>query len=184
MRGAAATLTPEDPLDPGEPVISRTFPRKELVALSRRLSEIEGFRPALAIVGQWLAIAAVIAGAAYVDAWPVWLLAGVLIATRQHALLVLMHEAAHFHMFRSRVASDVVADLFCAFPMNITTAGYRYQHLQHHKHTNTPDDPYWVNSEVDPATWRFPRSRLGALRVYLFDLFGVHTVRHLKIIQP
>jgi fatty acid desaturase len=173
-----------NPSRPEEGVVSRAYPRAEFLDWGRRLSDIQSVRPPADILSQWLLIAAVVALAAHVDSWPVWAVAVIVIATRQHALLVLMHEAAHCHLFKSRVLNDWVSDLFCAFPMNITTTGYRHGHMQHHSGTNTPRDPYWVIADEDPATWAFPRSRLGALRVYLFDVLGIHAPRHLKIIWP
>jgi fatty acid desaturase len=118
-----------------------------------------------------------------VDTWWAWVLAAVVISTRQHALLSLVHEAAHYHLFKNRALNDAVADLLCAYPTNISTEGYRKEHAEHHRHVNTPEDPYWRTAQRDSA-WIFPRTRWGAVKVLLGDLFGVFTASHLKIVVP
>ncbi|MCG8419169.1 MAG: fatty acid desaturase family protein [Proteobacteria bacterium] len=129
-------------------------------------------------------IAAAVAFAVYFPSFWAWLGAAVVIATRQHALLILMHEASHRHLFTSRPWSELVSDILCAFPMNITTLGYKHEHLAHHRHTNTPNDPYWVIARNDPATWQFPKSWPGTVRVLVGDCIALHIPRHLAVVWP
>lgn len=154
------------------------------VAAPRTLARIDNLRMAWAIGRQWIVIAAACALAFAVQHWAAWVIAGAVIVTRQMSLLVLMHEAAHHHMFSSRRWSELISDLFCAFPMHITTAGFRQEHLQHHRTTNTPDDPYWMNAQRDPDTWHFPRSPRTVLRIFACDLLGLHLPRWFRIAAP
>lgn len=104
----------------------------------------------------------------------VYATAVVLIAARQHALLVLMHEGAHRTVSRNRALNDTLSDLLCGAPMLISTRSYREAHLQHHQHLNSPADPDWVRKVDDPAQrdqWLFPAQKplwqlLGALYVH------------------
>jgi fatty acid desaturase len=116
---------------------------------------------ALAIgTGHWLAYAAAI----------------VVIATRQHALGIQMHDGTHYRCLRSRRLNDVVSDLFCALPVGMLTSRYRYEHLQHHRSLNTDDDPYWVDFQRDD-TWHWPKPPAAAAWVFARDLLGLNSQR-------
>ena len=74
---------------------------------------------ALAIAGGWLAIAGafVLAGV-----WPhplTFALAVVILGGRQLALAVMMHEAAHGTLFRTRWCNEQLADWLCGRPVPI-----------------------------------------------------------------
>lgn len=85
--------------------------------------------------------------------------AGIVIASRQHALLVLMHDATHFLASDDHELNDLLGELFTAAPMLVSLQTYRKDHLAHHQHTNTGDDPDWVRKLGQPkeaAYWKFP----------------------------
>src|SRR5258707_228012 len=98
----------------------------------RVFSHVTNWRAAAAIFRQWGFIAVTIAAAVYCHHWAVYALAMVVIASRQHTLVVIMHDATHYRLFTNRTANDLVSDLFCAFPVGISTLGYRLEHLPHH----------------------------------------------------
>jgi fatty acid desaturase len=162
---------------------ARQVDRKALAELTRELSKVSNVAALWAIARQWIGIAAALAFVVSVDRWWAWPIAGIFIATRQHALLALMHDASHYHLLSNRKLNDIISDLFCAFPTNITTAGYRYQHGEHHRHTNTEQDPYWVIMQAQPA-WHFPRTPLRAAAVFLGDGLGLYIADHAKAIGP
>lgn len=146
----------------------------------RVLSQVNNWRAAVAIARQWIIIAATIAAAIYLHHWAGYLLAIVIIASRQHTLVVLMHDATHYRLFSNRLANDLVSDLFCAFPQGITTLGYRLEHLPHHGGLNTEDDPYYRMFQ-DDEVWQFPKSRAAAWRVFLADLFIWNLPRNISM---
>ncbi len=127
-----------------------------------------------AIAGNWLAIAACIAGLCafpwYLD--PVFL---ILIAARQHALLILMHDASHFLFCRSKPLNDLISDVFCGFPFGVTTRTYRDNHIRHHEHLNTGADPDLVRT-VGPAShfeeWLFPMPYYRLFSFFVKDVLG------------
>jgi fatty acid desaturase len=94
-----------------------------------------------------------------------------------------MHEAAHYHFLSNRKVGDVVADLLCAFPLNMTTAGYRHQHMEHHRYVNTELDPYRAVMLPDPS-WHFPRTPLRAASVFMGDVLGLYALNHVKVVLP
>lgn len=109
-----------------------------------------------------LAIATVILGSASLTGaafMGVLVAAMVVIASRQHALLVLMHDATHFLASANHDLNDWLGELFTAAPMLVSLKTYRKDHLAHHQHTNTNDDPDWVRKLGQPeeaAYWTFP----------------------------
>lgn len=170
-------------VDEADVQFARRVDRKALAAITREMSQVNNARALWALACQWLVIAASFAFVVGVDRWWAWPIAALLIASRQHALLALMHEAAHYHFLSSRPVGDVVSDLLCAFPLNMTTVGYRHEHMLHHRYVNTPRDPYWANQQVD-TSWHFPRTPLRATLVFLGDALGLYAPNHLKVVLP
>ena len=153
--------------------------RSAVAADVRRLSRLSGHRSVLAIAREWGLIAATVAGVLALQHPLAWVLGIVVIATRQHALLILMHEGAHRRLFSHRGTNDAVSDLLLAFPLNVSTSRYRRLHGQHHRHTNHAGDPDRQTIAGDDQ-WHFPRSRASALGVALRDLTGLNLPRTLK----
>lgn len=122
------------------------------IAELRELSRRRPGRAALAIARQWAVILAAAAGAVYWDRWYGYPLAIVVIATRQHALAVLMHDGAHRLLFADRRVNDLVSDLLLAFPLFISTTLYRRHHLEHHRYLNTDRDPDYDPTAIDNTT--------------------------------
>jgi fatty acid desaturase len=154
-----------------------------LVADVKSLSKLSDSRAASAIALEWLMIGATIGAAIYFDAWWSYLPAIVIVAARQHALGIIMHDATHYRLFSSRRVNDLVSDWFCAFPTGLSTLGYREDHLEHHLATNTDGDPYYVLMENNTAL-QWPKTKLAAVRHLLAETFGWHTLQNMKISHP
>ena len=60
-------------------------------------------------------------------------------------LLQLAHEGSHGLLSRSRRANQILASVFCAYPIGVFFDGYKAAHIQHHA---------WTNTEMDPASDR------------------------------
>mgnify|MGYP000256496513 CR=1 FL=1 len=58
-----------------------------------------------------------------------------------NGLLNLMHEAAHFHVFRPRWANDVLGRWVLGPLVLADFDGYRQRHWDHHRRLGEPDDP-------------------------------------------
>ncbi|MGE3809302.1 MAG: hypothetical protein AB7K24_31950, partial [Gemmataceae bacterium] len=84
-----------------QPVTSRNADAlllRDLAPRIRELSRLQVWRGPCAIAADWSIIVA-----CFVLAWQAahplaWIGAGLIVATRQHALLTLMHEAAHWRL--------------------------------------------------------------------------------------
>lgn len=111
----------------------------------------------------------VFASFALVAVWPnllTVLVALFVIGARQLGLAVLMHEASHRTLFRSRRLNDWVGQWLCAYPVWSDLTAYRPYHLQHHAHTGQPEDP-------DLGLVRpFPITRQSLRRKVFRDLSG------------
>jgi fatty acid desaturase len=153
--------------------------RSSVAADVRRLSRISAGRSVAAIAREWCIIAITVAGVLALQHPLAWVLGVVVIATRQHALLILMHEGAHRRLLPHRGANDAVSDLLLALPLNVSTSRYRRLHGKHHRHTNHQGDPDRETIDGDDQ-WQFPRSRTSALGVVLRDLTGINLLRILR----
>jgi len=121
----------------------------------------------------WALIALAIAAGVYLDSVAANVAIICFIATRQNVLGLLTHEQVHRNGMRSRTG-DVVANLFCAFPILISLEGYRRIHLTHHRKYFTDADPDYRRKQG--REWTFPQS-VRAFAVTLFcDLIGLSLI--------
>jgi fatty acid desaturase len=111
--------------------------REEIRALIAP-SDAAGFA---AVLTSWGIIAAAFAALALFPSPVVFVLAVVILGGRQLALAILMHDASHGSLFRTRWLNEVFADWACARPVWNDVARYRRHHLAHHAHTGTDQDP-------------------------------------------
>ena len=109
--------------------------------------------PTLGLFAGSLTVWAVAVWAVFVGALEMaW---GTLAATvAMHGLFTVMHDASHYSLSRHRWVNEVVGSL-CGSAFLRAFVGFRYIHLQHHKHTNDParDPDTW--SGTGP-TWQLP----------------------------
>ncbi len=129
---------------------------------------------------EWSCIVALVVAAASVSHPAFSAACMLLIATRQHALLTLMHEYAH-HQFSRRRAwlNDLIGDVFTALPFFITVHGFRRNHLAHHRHVATGQDPNWVAS-LKKSKFHFPKTRRQFAIEVLKHGLGRYTLADLK----
>src|SRR3954469_16714912 len=131
-----------------------------------RLTSRSSLRGILLVAHAW---ATVIAAVGLVTLWPnplTWLVAVMVVGTRQLGLAILMHEAAHGGLHASKAINEWVGQWLCAVPVGADLASYRSYHLQHHKFTQQPEDPDLSLSAP------FPISRESYHRKAIRDLTG------------
>ncbi len=108
--------------------------------------------------------------------WPnpvTFMLAVLIIGSRQLGLAILMHEAAHNALFKSRGLNDFFGEWLCGRPILAELAAYRHYHLTHHRFTQTDKDPDLVLSS------KFPTTRASLKRKFTRDLTGQTGVKQL-----
>ena len=147
------------------------------IGVLRSLGQIRGGLVARAIAFNWAVIVASLVGAIWVNHPAVYVAAGLLVGNRQYALLLLVHECAHY-LFRRRntegralpwATNDLIGNVFCAWPVGISVQRYRDLHFQHHKHLGTERDP-----DHEYYCERVTRARL--VRLVCNGLLGVRAL--------
>lgn len=132
----------------------------------RRLSTRSDSMGAYLVLHAW----ALIIGAMALFVWlpnPItFLVAVMVIGGRQLGLAILMHDAAHGLLFRTRRLNEFAGQWLCAFPVGTDLHLYRPYHLKHHRHTQQEDDPDLVLSAP------FPISRASLKRKIWRDITG------------
>ncbi|HEY3076764.1 MAG TPA: fatty acid desaturase family protein [Burkholderiales bacterium] len=141
----------------------RALPKALIQELTRR----SAWRATAAVLEDFAVLAAAIAlGIAY---WPnplVLVPAVLIIGTRQHALFVIAHDAAHYLLYEPRWLNDLVGRL-CAMLQGLSMCTYRVIHRLHHNN---------LYGALDPDTalhGGYPRGRMYLIRKLLRDLSGL-----------
>lgn len=143
--------------------------KRRYAGSARELSRLQPWKSYCALIGDWGVIISAICLAEWLENSASYLFAMLVIAGRQHALLVLSHEGAHYRLSRSQRLNNLISDTFAAFPIFFDTKMYRENHWQHHQHTNSEKDPDWVR-KIPEKQWQFPMAKsylLGFLPVYV-----------------
>ena len=127
--------------------------------------------------GAWLTfhVWAVIIGAGAVFViWPsVWtfIFAFTIIGSRQHGMSVLMHDAAHGVLFKTKALNEFVGEYLLAAPYGGDMQTYRKYHLKHHRYAQSENDPDL------PLAAKYPLSRASMTRKLLRDISGMTFLR-------
>jgi fatty acid desaturase len=141
-------------------------------ATIRQLSQLQPARSTAHIAMEWFLI-----GSAASACWFFWnpalyLITVAFIGARQHALIVLAHDAAHYRLFRHRGINDWVGEIFLAWPFVLfTMQAYRRNHFPHHRYINTDRDPDWIRKQT--PEWKFPKRAIDLAGLLLLDAIGV-----------
>ncbi len=137
---------------------------KELV---QRLTRRSAWRATAAILEDLAVIAVAVAAA--LAFWPnpfLIFLSVIIIGTRQHALFVIAHDAAHYLLYENRKLNDF-AGRACATVQGLSMCTYRVIHRLHHNN---------LYGELDPDTalhGGYPRGRSYLIKKLLKDLSGL-----------
>src|SRR5882672_8583703 len=136
---------------------------KELI---QRFTQRSAWRATLAIAEDFLILGLSIFIA--LTWWPnplVVALCVLVIGTRQHALFVIAHDAAHYLLYENRKLNDLVGRL-CATVQGLSMCTYRVIHRLHHNN---------LYGELDPDTalhGGYPRGKAYLIKKLLKDLSG------------
>jgi fatty acid desaturase len=152
---------------------ARTVPERLPAATVKALSQLEPARAVAATAAQWAGIAAAIALCTHFWNPALYVLAVSFIGSRQHALLILGHDASHYRTLNVRWQNDLFSNLFMMWPTFASVEGFRKFHGTHHQYTNLSNDGnrhIWYThdaaGELAPD-WQFPKTRLGLALVLL-----------------
>src|SRR5690349_2051240 len=149
---------------------TKDFTREEMAAVRAR-SDVTGL---LCVAHAWLVIGAAMAVYAI---WPnplTFVVAVIIIGGRQLGLAILMHDAAHGVLMRTRRLNEWVGQWLCAYPVLGNMITYRHYHLMHHRRTQQPDDPDIGLSAP------FPITRTSFKRKMIRDITGQTGIKQRK----
>lgn len=154
--------------------VTELFSREEI----RQLTERSDWHGGWAVASTWAVIGGTFAGVAvswqYLPWWGKLLMCAaalVILAGRQLALAILMHDAAHSSLFKTRWFNDYLVDWLCAKPIWNDLHKYRPYHVRHHAKTSTPDDP-----DLSLVAG-FPTTRASLARKFMRDISGMTGVK-------
>jgi fatty acid desaturase len=140
----------------------KALPKELVLELTRR----SAWRATLAVLEDVVVIAVLVFTALHF--WPdPWVVAPcvVLIGTRQHALFIIAHDAAHYLLFEDRALNDLVGRA-AATVQGLSMRTYRVIHRLHHNN---------LYGELDPDTalhGGYPRGKAYLVKKLLKDLAG------------
>src|SRR5262249_37755564 len=146
---------------------SRIIPERLPPATIKELSVLDPAKAIGATTEEWVAIAAAIAVCSFFWHPALYVAAVVVIGSRQHALLILGHDASHYRYLPTRWPSELFANLYLMWPTFASVEGFRKFHSTHHQYTNLPEDGnrhIWYThdaaGELEPG-WVFPKTWMG-----------------------
>jgi fatty acid desaturase len=152
---------------------SRTIPERLAPAQVKELSVLQPGRALLATAEEWAGIAAAIALCVYFWHPLLYVVAVMFIGARQHALLILGHDASHYRYLKTRWQNDLFGNLFLMWPTFASVEAFRKFHGTHHQYTGLPNDgnrQLWhtpnAEGELEPE-WEFPKTRAGLVLMVL-----------------
>ena len=128
------------------------------------------------IAREYLGLAATLAACAWAyHAWstgglatagfiPLAILGVFAVASFQHRLSGLAHDASHYTLFKDKLVNELASDLLLMFPLVAMTRKYRDAHLGHHRFVNDPArDPDVVRlNHPDPHHFPISKPRFWA----------------------
>lgn len=148
--------------------ITDIFTREEIRMLTER-SDLSGFASIAFTWGVIVATLALLAWAATQPlalATPLFIVGFTILGGRHLALAILMHEASHGTLFKTRWLNDTFADWVCAKPIWNDVQKYKVHHFMHHSKTGQDGD-----TDLSLVAG-LPCSRASLWRKFARDLSG------------
>ena len=124
------------------------------------------------VMGAWLVFhvwAVILGSIALFIAFPnpvTFIFAFLMVGSRQHGLAILMHDAAHGILFKTKALNDFAGKYLLAAAYGGDMYAYRKYHLQHHRFTQSDKDPDL------PLSSKFPVSKDSIRRKFIRDITG------------
>lgn len=119
-------------------------PYRSTLLSPERVRALSQLRPWVAVrdaVFCWALILGAWTVAALDGRWWVLAIAAVIVGTRYYGLFIIGHDGLHRRIFPSQRANDRFTDLFILGPIGAITRLNNRNHLAHHRHLGSEDDP-------------------------------------------
>lgn len=149
--------------------ITEILSRDEMNALAKP-SNVRGF---LALATTWGMIGGSFALVTWTPSFLTVLIALIILGGRHLALAILMHDASHYSLFRTRSLNQWIGSWLCAYPTWQDLTRYREHHLRHHLYAGNEKDPDVSLIEG------FPLTRASLVRKFIRDLTGISGIKRI-----
>lgn len=143
--------------------------------------EIDTLKGIWSVIKEWALILLTAYLCEIYFSWPLYILAVIFIGARLLALGLIMHESVHGLISKNKMLNDILAELFCAWPLFISMRSYRIKHLAHHKWLNTENDPDYV-AKTDEK-WNFPMSFNHFLKIIITQISGLGVFETFRVMS-
>ena len=143
--------------------------------LRARFRTISNWRNVRAVLMAWTWLIGLTYLATH-SAWYITLAAMVAMGPIHVRFAILMHEAAHRLLFRSKRVNDVVGTWLIAYPALVPITLYRRSHFAHHRDEFGPDEPDLAFYDGYPCHPRDLRRRLWR------DALGISGWKNFKVL--
>lgn len=118
-------------------IINQYLTKEEI----KQLHVKSDWKGAWEVLSVWLwIIAAFVLVGLYPNVFTV-IIALFILGGKQLGCAIIMHDASHYSLFKSKKLNDVIGNFFGAYPIFNNVEQYRPYHFQHHIATGTADDP-------------------------------------------
>lgn len=148
-------------------IIHEYLTKEEIKQLHEK-SNWKGFLE-VASVWTWIAFAFTLVGF-FPNVFTV-IIALFIIGGKQLGCAIIMHDASHYSLFKTRKLNDIIGNIFGAYPIFNNVEQYRPYHFQHHIATGTTDDP-----DINLVKG-YPAKLAGILRKMTRDLLGLTGIK-------
>jgi len=124
----------------------------------KQLSVLNPYRFTIDMLLNWVIVISCMIIWARTESWLLYLPLAFIVATRQQAMGILVHDIAHSRYLKNTKLSDLIGNVFMGYPLFLTVETYRSHHLKHHRHINTEQDPDW-NYKVGRKEFQTPTTK-------------------------
>jgi len=156
-------------------IINQYLSKEEIKRLHRK-SDLKGWWEVISIWA-WIVFAFIlVAITPHITSNRIILALTILIALfilggKQLGCAIIMHDASHYSLFKSKKLNDLVGNILGAYPIFNNIKQYRPYHFQHHLATGTMDDP-----DINLVKG-YPAKLASMLRKLARDLIGLTGIK-------
>ncbi len=105
-----------------------------------------------------------------------------ILASRLHGLTLIWHDGSHYLIHPNETVNDLVSNIFCSFPLGLSTEVYRKTHWRHHQFTQTMKDPNYVIMQ-NVEGWHYPKPEEEVKKLLIKALLYLGIGDHMKILK-
>ncbi len=148
-------------------IIQEYLSRNEI----KKLHEKSNWKGVLEVLTIWSWIIGAFALVAYFPNPFTIIIALFILGGKQLGCAIIMHDTAHYSLFKSKKLNTIIGNIFGAYPIFNNVEQYRPYHFQHHIATGTTDDPD-INLVIG-----YPAKLAGMVRKLIRDLLGITGIK-------